>query len=66
MRPERTEPGARRRAVERVFYEMGWENLAQLDDWDGDELEPLRRVLPEEQFQALLDQLADEEPDAAP
>ena len=45
--------------VERVFYEMGWDNLEDIGDWSGEDLDALREILPEEQFEALLDQLAD-------
>ena len=61
MQSEPVEPTlARRRRVERVFFELGWENVEDIDEWDGADLEALRRVLGEERFQALLDELGDE------
>jgi hypothetical protein len=60
MKPETTRTDeSYRDSVERVFYEMGWDNLEDIGDWGGEDLETLRQMLPEEQFQALVDQLAD-------
>lgn len=48
-----------RERVERVFQEQGWENLQDIDDWRGDDLEALRSLMSEEQYEALVDALAD-------
>jgi len=62
MKPETTRTNETYRdTVERVFYEMGWDNLEDIGEWSGEDLDALRRLLPEEQFQALVDQLADTE-----
>ena len=45
--------------VERVFYQMGWDNLEDIGTWSGEDLDALRELLPAEQFEALLDQLAE-------
>lgn len=50
-------PGNRRARVERFLYESGWQSLDRLEEWDGDDLEFLRRELGEEQFAAVLDHL---------
>lgn len=55
------ERDTRREVVERIFDEMGWENLEWVQEWDGAAIEDLREVLTEEQFQALLDQLQDQD-----
>lgn len=47
--------------VERVFYDMGWENVEWLEEWDGHDLDALHEILNEEQYQTLLDELADED-----
>jgi hypothetical protein len=47
----------RREQVERIFYEMGWEDMERLDEWDGDDFETLREILTPEEFEALLDEL---------
>ncbi|NOT31679.1 MAG: hypothetical protein HOP15_14625 [Planctomycetes bacterium] len=51
----------RRQAVLRIFEQEGWGSLELVDDWDGEELEELRTILNEEEFQTLLDQLRDQE-----
>jgi hypothetical protein len=51
------DPSRQRRAVERVFFEQGWENLDEIDDWDGTDLESLRGILTDEQYQTLMDEL---------
>lgn len=51
----------RRRAVLRIFEQEGWGSLELVDDWDGKELEELRTILNEEEFQTLLDRLRDQE-----
>ena len=57
-RPQpKKQAGSRRAEVERFFDEMGWEDLDRLDEWDGEDLEYLRRALSQEEYQALLDHL---------
>jgi hypothetical protein len=51
----------RRKKVERFLYDAGWQQLDRLDEWDGQDLEFLRRELGEEQFAALLDHLGESE-----
>ncbi len=59
MQPKGTPPTeSRRTRVERVFDEQGWDNI-DLDQWEGDELEDLRGLMTDEQFQALVDALAE-------
>jgi len=57
----KTTPGIEsyRDHVEQVFYEMGWDNLEDIGEWSGEDLDALRDLLPTEQFEALLDQLAE-------
>ena len=63
--PQRTrKPGKRRADVERFFNEMGWEDIERLDEWDGEDLDFLRRELSEEEYQALLDHLEETEDEA--
>ena len=50
----------RRRAVLRIFEQEGWGNLELLDGWDGEELDELKDILREEEFQTLLDRLRDQ------
>jgi len=60
MQPERMQPiESRRTRIEKVFNDHGWDHV-DLEQWEGDDLEELRSMLTEEQFQALLDELADE------
>ena len=44
-----------------MLDEKGWESLEQttLEDWDRADLDALRDILGEEQFQALLDEIAE-------
>jgi hypothetical protein len=51
--------GDLRAQIERIFEERAWDNLDDLDTWDGEEIEALREFLSDEQFEALLDELAD-------
>jgi hypothetical protein len=39
----------------RIFEEDGWGNVELLEGWDGEDLEELRPLLTDEEFQALLD-----------
>lgn len=59
MQPEQTDPKSARQRVERVFQEQGWDNVEDIDDWGGEELEALRSMLSEEQYEALLDALSE-------
>ena len=52
---------ARYEEIERIFGEMGWENLDWLASWDGEDLEALREILDDEQFQTVLDELEDQD-----
>ena len=45
--------------VQRIFEEYGFGNVELLQDWDGDELSELADFLSEEEFQTVLDRLAD-------
>jgi hypothetical protein len=51
----------RRREVERLLDEMGAENLDGFDDWDGDDLDALQNILDEDQYEALMDRIAEED-----
>lgn len=55
------ETESRYTAVERALYELGWENVEWLEEWDGEDVESLREVLSEEQYQALADQLQEQD-----
>ena len=48
-----------RSEVESILSDMG-ADLDGLEDWDGQELETLRGILDEEQYEALLDRLIDD------
>lgn len=54
----RLDPRERRRRVLRIFDQESWGNLELLDGWEGEDLEELRPILSEEEFQTLLDHLA--------
>ena len=61
-RPTRREQLRRKHeTVQRVLLELGVEGLEVMEEWDGDDLEFLRKDLGEEQYQMLLDKLRDEE-----
>lgn len=51
---------SRRRHVRRILEECDWGRLEDIDEWDGEDLEALRETLGEEQYQTLLDKLAEE------
>ena len=51
----------RRRTVMRIFEEEGWGSLELVDGWDGEELEELRPILSDQEFQTLLDRLKDQD-----
>jgi len=51
----------RRREVERLLDEMGAENLDGFDDWDGDDIDALQDILDEDQYEALMDRMAEED-----
>jgi hypothetical protein len=51
----------RRRTVREFFEREGWGNVELLDGWDGEDLEELRTVLDDEEFQTLLDHLEDQD-----
>ena len=53
------DPRQRRREVLRIFDEESWGNLELLDGWDGEDLDELKSILDEEEFQVLLDRLRD-------
>ena len=53
------ESSGQRARVERVFFEQGWDNVDEIVDWDGDDLDALREFLSEEQFETLLDELSE-------
>jgi hypothetical protein len=57
------DPRQRRREVLRIFGEESWGNLELVDGWDGEDLEELKSLLDDEEFQILLDRLADVEGD---
>ena len=48
-----------REDVLRIFYEMGWEDVDRIEEWDGSDIDQLRDVLDEDEFQTLLSELAD-------
>jgi hypothetical protein len=49
----------RRDRVLEIFENQDWGNIELLDGWDGEDLEELRTILDEEEYQILLDQLED-------
>lgn len=51
---------ALRSEVERILEEMGADAVDGLDDWDGKDVEDLRKLLDDDQFEALMDQLTDD------
>lgn len=51
----------RRQEVLRIFEQERWGNLELLDGWDGDELDELKTLLDEEEFQTLLDRLREQD-----
>ena len=51
----------RRQEVLRIFEQERWGNMELLDAWDGDELDELKTLLDEEEFQTLLDRLRDQD-----
>ena len=51
-------------SVRRIFEDQGFGNLELLEGWEGDELEELRELLTEQEFETLLDQLSAGDPDA--
>jgi hypothetical protein len=53
----------RRRRVQRIFEQEDWGNLELLDGWDGEDLEELKSILNEQEFETLLDRLRDQEDD---
>ena len=61
MRPHTGPSSKSRQQVERILFEMGWEELDRLDEWDGKDLDFLRKELDEEEFQFLLDRLQESE-----
>lgn len=50
----------RRNEVERILDELGAEAVDDLGDWDGQDIEDLRKILDDDQFEALMDQLSDD------
>jgi len=56
---EPTKQKDRKEEVERLFDEMGWEDVDRIDEWDGSDIEQLREVLTEEEFDSLLEELDD-------
>ena len=61
MQPRSKSLGTRRLQVERILYEMGWEGLDRLDEWDGEDLDYLREELNEEEYRFLLDRLEEDQ-----
>jgi len=57
------DPRQRRREVLRIFDQESWGNLELLDGWDGEDLDELKTILDEDEFQTLVDRLADVEAD---
>jgi hypothetical protein len=51
----------RRRQVIRIFEDQDWGNLELLDGWDGENLDELRDLLDEDEFQTLVDQLEEDD-----
>ncbi len=60
MQPRSKNLGSRRLQVERILYEMGWEGLDRLDEWDGEDLDSLREQLNAEEYRFLLDRLEED------
>lgn len=59
--PTKTRNEPRLLQVRRIFEESGFGNIELLDEWDGHELEDLRDLLSDEEFQQLLDELQDQD-----
>ncbi len=45
--------------VERACFQLGWENLDWIEEWDGVAVDDLALILSAEEYQMLLDQLQD-------
>jgi hypothetical protein len=45
----------------RIFEEEGWGSLELVDEWDGHDLEELRSLLRESEYETLLDRLKDQQ-----
>lgn len=56
-----SKPRQRRHAVLRIFREEDWGNLELLDAWDGENLDELKTLLDDEEFQKLLDRLQEDD-----
>jgi hypothetical protein len=56
---EKRLPETVRGPLQRLLGEEGEEVLQDIDDWDEASLDRLRNALGEEQFQAMLDELAE-------
>lgn len=50
----------RRGEIERILQEMGAEGIEGLEEWDGEDLDALRGILDEEQYETLLDRLSED------
>lgn len=55
---ESTEKSARVREVQRIFEDYGFGNIELLESWEGDDLGELSEFLSPEEFQTLVDELA--------
>lgn len=51
----------RAREIEAFFVEQGFGNVELLEGWDGEQLEDLRDLLSEEEFETLLDRFGADE-----
>lgn len=51
----------RRREVLRLLDEIGSENIDELEAWDGSDLDALEEILGEDEYEALLDRMTDDE-----
>ena len=58
---EVTRESWRRARVRQIFEDRDWGNVELLEGWDGKELDELRSILSDEEFETLLDELAETE-----
>ena len=58
-----TDSRQQRQRVLRIFQEEDWGNLELVDEWDGEDVDELKTILSDEEFQTLLDRLSGPEGD---
>lgn len=50
-----------RHDIEAFFVEQGFGNVELLEGWDGEDLDDLRDLLTDEEFERLIDRFGDDE-----